>query len=110
MGGANYSRAAQERLLLSEDQQAAEFGVPSRVPNPARGVMEISRTYPGPAAAADHVYYQAMLADKHSPGRSYLDLGYSQALGTETAKFAGQVEQGQRWNTQERALDELIGV
>ena len=72
--------------------------------------MEISAEYPGAAATSDRVFYQALVAEKHSPGRSYLALGYPQALGTETAKYAGQVEQGQRWNTQERALDELIGV
>ena len=78
--------------------------------NPARGVMEIGAAYPGPAPASYQAVHQAAVARTQAVGRNYLDLGYSQAVGTETAKFSGQVEQGQRWQVQERALDELIGV
>ena len=88
-GGADYYRVSQERLLQLEAQQAAEFYDAPRVLNPARGVMEVSGAYPGPAATAEQVLHQAYLAEQHSPGRSYLDLGYPQARGGETAKFAG---------------------
>ena len=72
--------------------------------------MEISPEYPAPAGKSQTNIYQALIARKHSPGRNYQDLGYSQAIGTETSKFGGQVEQKQRWNVQDRAMDDLIGV
>ena len=45
--------------------------------NAARGVMEISSEFPQQTGVPYTDAYQALIARKHSPGRNYLDLGYT---------------------------------